>query len=229
VNPNPNPPPATRRPTDPQPPPAAPRPPTQVDGEEAGYSGAVGWGVALIAGGTLWLLSLLGLPIRLELVLPIALVVIGGLLLLGGRWIARGGLIGLGVVVAVVALVVSTTPAATSFTAGERVHTVTDVAELEPSYGLGAGSLTVDLRGLELPEGTTELTVDVAMGELIVLAPPDVAVTGEGRAAMGEVSTSEDSRGGIAPRLTWSQPGDEDGRVLDLDLRVGLGSIEVDR
>lgn len=182
----------------------------------------------MIAAGTLWLLSLAGVPILWELVLPVALVVIGILLLAGGR-IARSGLIGLGVVVTVVALAVSVTPAGVPVSAGDRTHTVTDVADLESHYRLGAGSLTVDLRDVELPEGTTELTAEVGMGELIVRVPPAVTVEGEGRVAMGEVLAFEDTRGGIAPTLTFTEPGHETGRVLILDLQVGLGSIEVDR
>lgn len=189
----------------------------------------VGWGLALIAAGSLWLLSLAGVPMRWDLVLPGALVVIGVLLLTGGRWTVRSGLIGLGVVVAVLALAIAVRPATPSISAGDRTYAVTDLADLDETYRLGAGSLTLDLRELELPEGTTELTGEVGMGELVVHVPPDVTIDGEGRVGLGEVVAFEQSRGGIAPMLAFTEPGDESDRVLELELRVGLGSIEVVR
>jgi hypothetical protein len=137
----------------------------------------------------LWLLSLTGVTIAREIVLALAMIAIGVLLLAGGRLIARSGLIGLGVVTGVLALALSVTPESMLFSAGDRTHTVTDIADLDANYRLGAGSLTIDLRGLELPAGTTEVTAGVSMGELIIHVPPEATVEGEGRAAPGEVVT----------------------------------------
>ncbi len=207
-------------------------PPAQGASGDAGGPGPqplIGWGLALIGAGTLWLLSLAGVSIPWAIVLPVTMITIGVLLLAGGRLIARSGLIGLGVVVTVVALVVSVTPTAVSVSAGDRAHTVTELDDLDSEYRLGAGSLTIDLRSLELPAGTTELTAGVSMGELIIHVPPEVTVEGDGRVAMGEVVAFGASRGGIAPTLTFADPGGAPDRVLVLDLRVGLGSIEVER
>ena len=214
-----------------EPPPLSPAPDrASRDPAETGSGGGrpIGWGLVLIAAGVLWLLSLAGVPIRWELVLPIALVAVGTLLLLGGRWSAHGGLIGLGVVLAVTAFVVATSPAAPSVSAGDRTHRVTDVADLESAYTLGAGTLTLDLRELELPDGTTEVAAGVTMGELVVWVPADVTVEGEGSVVMGEVAAFGRSASDITPRLALAEPGDAD-RVLVLDLRVTLGRIEVTR
>lgn len=200
----------------------------KLDAPSSAGGRPIGWGLVLIAAGALWLLSLAGVPIRWELVLPIALVVVGALLLVGGRWSAHGGLIGLGIVLAVAAFVVAASPAAPSVSAGDRTYRVSDVAELDPAYTLGAGTITLDLRELELPHGTTEVAAGVTMGELVVRVPADVTVEGEGRVVMGDVAAFDRSNSGVTPRLVLAEQGDAD-RVLVLDLSVTLGRIEVTR
>jgi hypothetical protein len=58
--------------------------------------GRVGWALALIGAGVLRLLHLAGVAIVWELVLPVAVVVIGVVLLAGGRRVERSGLSGWG-------------------------------------------------------------------------------------------------------------------------------------
>lgn len=217
------------------PPPAPAPPPPDARGESGDRDRPappggrpIGLGLLLVAAGALWLVSLAGVPIRWDLVLPIALVVVGALLLVGGRWTARGGLIGLGVVLAIVALIGSVAPPAPSISAGDRTYTVSDLADLDPTYTLGAGTLTLDLRELDLPPGATEVSVGVSMGELIVRVPEGVSVDGEASVVMGDVGAFGRSSSGITPHLDLAEPGDAD-RELALDLRVILGRIEVTR
>lgn len=215
--------------TTPPPPPADRRPDGPAGAGSGPASRPVGWALALIGAGVLWLLHLAGVSIAWELVLPIVVVAIGLILLTGGRHVAHSGLIGLGIVLTVIALMLSVTPIQPSITAGDRTHTVTDMAELESSYNLGAGTLTVDLRDLELPDGTTELAAMVSMGELIVRVPDGVAVTGTGHTLAGEVDAFGRTTAGVAPRPNLTEPGVDDAPVLDLELRTGLGRIEVTR
>lgn len=189
----------------------------------------VGWALALIGAGVLWLLHLAGVPIEWQLVLPAAIIVIGLVLLTGGRRVARSGLIGLGIVLTAVALVLSVTPMQVSVTAGDRTHAVTEIAELQSSYSLGAGTLTLDLRDLELPAGTTELAASVSMGELVVRVPEGVTVTGTGQVLAGEINAFGRTTAGVSPRRTLNEAGGDDAPVLELDVRTGLGRIEVTR
>lgn len=216
--------------TTPPPPPPEDRVPGETRGAGPRAAGRpIGWGLGLIGAGFLWLASLAGVRIDWQLVLPIAVIVIGVVLLGGGRYVARSGLIGLGIVLTAIALVISESPMQVSMSAGDRTHAVTDVAELEPSYSLGAGTLTLDLRELEFPPGTTELDASVSMGELVVRVPDDVTVTGTGQTIAGEIHGFGRTTAGIAPRRTLDEAGVDDGPVLDLELRTGLGRIEVSR
>jgi len=202
-----------------------PGPPTDPDRR----TGPIGWALALIGAGVLWLLHLAGVAIPWELVLPIGIIAIGVALLIGGRHVARSGLLGLGIVLTAIAIVVALTPMSLSFSAGDRNYTVSDVADLEPSYSLGAGTMTLDLRDLELPPGKTELSASVSMGELVVRVPEDVTVTGTGHTVAGEVVSFGRTAAGIAPRRALDELGGEDAPILELELRTGLGRIEVTR
>lgn len=216
----------------PPPPPSPPDdgvPAEPPGGQSPPTARPLGLGLALIGAGIVWLLHLVGVQMDWQLVLPVAMIAIGLVLLVGGRHVARGGLIGLGIVLTLVALVMSVTPMPFSVTAGDRTHTITDAGQLESSYRLGAGTLTLDLRDLELPPGTTELDASVSMGELIVRVPEDVTVTGSGHMIAGEVVGFGRTIAGVAPRRVLDEPGVEDGPVLDLQLRTGLGRIEVTR
>ena len=215
--------------TPPPPPPERRLPEEPPGGQPRPTARPFGWALALIGAGVLWLLALAGVPIDWQLVAPIAIITIGVVLLAGGRSVARSGLIGLGIVLTVIALVMSVTPMQLSISAGDRIHTVTDVTELEASYRLGAGTLTLDLRDLELPAGTTELDASVSMGELVVRVPDGVTVTGTGQTIAGEVVGFGRTTAGFAPRRTLDEAGVGDSPVLDLQLRTGFGRIEVTR
>lgn len=202
--------------------------PTPTRAPQPGHRRPVGLGLALIAVGVLWMLSLAGVDLRWEIVVPIALVGVGLLVLFSPIWGGGDGLVGVGIVLAILALVLAV-PSPAAFSAGERSIAVSDVADLEDRYGLGAGTMTLDLRELELPTGTTEVRAGINLGELVVLVPPEVTIAGEARVAMGEVERFGRSSGGIAPRVELTAPGDDPERILELDLRVGLGQIEVRR
>jgi hypothetical protein len=216
-----------------EPPPGYPDPPPASGGRPdpgRDRGRALGWGLALIAAGTLWLLTLTGVDVRWELVLPIALIGIG-LLLLARPRDEGGGLIGLGILVLVLGLFQPGVPSASSFTAGDRTHTVTDVAELEDAYALGAGSLVLDLRDLDVSDGPVEVSGRVTFGELIVRVPEDVHVRGDARVAFGEVAHFDRADGGINPSVELDQPptSPAGNGELELDLRVAFGQIEVQR
>jgi hypothetical protein len=188
----------------------------------------VGWGIALIAAGVLWILRTLGVPIAWEMILPAGVIVIGIAILAGVRGALRSGLVGLGAVLAIVAVIAMAVPSFT-FTAGDRALSVDRVEDVESTYEHGAGVLRLDLSGLELPEGTTEISARVNFGELVVIVPPDATVTGTASVRIGEVSTFGRTAAGFAPSEEFAETGQETARVLELDLEVGFGRVEVRR
>lgn len=188
--------------------------------------------VLLIGAGVVWGLALLGVPIRWDLVLPVVLIVIGGLLLLSRR-VASGGLIGLGIVVLVASLLVAPLSLTTGDDIGERREVVTEVSDLDDESSLGIGSLTLDLTGLDLEDGqVVSVTASVGIGELRVLVPDGVTVTGEARAGIGAVQGTEGDRGGLgvtADLEDVAEIADPGAAVVDLDVQVGIGQVVVTR
>ncbi|WFB08920.1 PspC domain-containing protein [Streptomyces sp. LX-29] len=104
-------------------------------------------------------------------------------------------------------------------------------------YELGTGVGTLRLTGLGLREGqTAAVTAEVGAGRLAVVVPPDVTVELEVEVGLGDISLPEDTEGDIdvAPgeeaRVTLKPAdGREPRGTLELDLKVGLGQVEVDR
>ena len=188
----------------------------------------VGWGVALVTIGMVWLLLALDVAVPWDLVLPGALIAIGLLVLVGGRRLGGEWAINLGIWVGIVALLVAFVPGVPDLSVGERDLTYTGLDELPDEHALGVGSMTIDLRALELPIGTTELRAGVSVGELRVVLPEDVAISGRAEVAIGEITQPGSSRGGLGRSLEW-EASPEDERVLQLELGVGVGRIEVRR
>jgi predicted membrane protein len=112
---------------------------------------------------------------------------------------------------------------------GDRVHRPTSMAELDGRYELGAGNLQLDLRGLELPAGTTEVSASVGAGEVTVWVPADVAVEVEAGTGAGDLDILGRRSNGLGPRVSHSVPGDGGDARLVLDLSAGVGSVEVRR
>jgi hypothetical protein len=208
--------------TDPQPPPPAER-------RDRLAPGRLALGVLLLLLGGAWLLEVLDLAdIRWQTLLASAVAAIGAVLLLTARRRSTDGLIGLGIVLSVALVVVSSLPSV-PFTGGvgDRDVRVERIAELAPSYELGAGTLTLDLRDLALPVGATEVSASVGTGDLRVRVPREVTVEVAARTGAGNLDVLGERREGLAPQLDVRSTGGRS--TLVLDLSVGLGSIEVTR
>jgi hypothetical protein len=187
----------------------------------------IGLGLALVGAGAAWLVSALGLRIPWAVVLPVALIAVGVLVVIGGRWAADGGLVGLGVALAIATLLLSLLPGTPSLAVGDRTIAVPAGSAPEDDYGIAVGTLTVDLSDAVLPEGTTRVTVEVLVGEVEVVVPRDVRVVGTAGALLGQVEALGAEREGVGPRVDLDTG--SGARVLELDVRVLLGSVEVRR
>jgi hypothetical protein len=186
-------------------------------------------GLVLIAIGSLWLMHVLGVPIVWTILLPVAVVLVGLAVLVGGRSPVTAGLVPLGVVLAIAAGIVTLLPGASSFEAGDRVLVVDDVADLQEVYELGAGQLTLDLRGLELPSGSTEVRVDVGLGDLRIRVPEEATVVVDARVTAGELLAFGTRVDGVGARRQVADAGREGAGTLEIEAQVGLGTLEVSR
>ena len=209
-------------------PPAGPAPPADRHGPAAA---TVLVGALLVLVGIGWLLDAAGVEVPWRAVLPAALIAVG-LACVAGAF--RGRQHALMVVGVALAVVLSLAAAADwdleiplGGGVGDRTERPTTPAELT-GYELGVGNLVVDLRQLQLPPGSTRVQARVGVGELAVEVPQGVSVAVVARSGLGQVQALDEEEGGLASRIdTVSEAGGD--RRLELDLRVGLGQVRVER
>jgi predicted membrane protein len=220
--------------TGPLPQPPAARPPEPPPHDRRGPAVAVVLvGALLVLVGIGWLLDANGVGVPWRAILPAALIAIG-LATVAGAF--RGRQEALMVVGVALTVVLSVAVAADWDLAvplaggvGDRNEQPVTPAELT-DYELGAGDFRLDLSRLEVPPGTTTVRARVGVGELTVDVPAGVAVEVDARAGVGNVRVFGREESGVGTHLEASdQGGAASDRRLVLDLRVGLGQVEVGR
>ncbi|GGT26851.1 PspC domain-containing protein [Streptomyces chromofuscus] len=111
------------------------------------------------------------------------------------------------------------------------------VADLKPKYDLGTGVGTLDLTRLNPAEGQTVSTdAEVGVGRLRVIVPPDVTVKADIDVGVGDIQLpgeqkqDVDVQPGRYREVTLApQSGAKGAGTVDLDLKVGVGQVEVTR
>ncbi len=197
-------------------------------------------GIALVVAGVLWALRVADVvTLTVTTILAAALLVIGAGLLVGSV-LGRGRMLILaGVVLAPLVIIGQAAP----FTAipggvwsidadhaGELRRAPTTLAELDPSYRLAAGTVRLDLTGLDLSGQAADLEVEVGAGRIRIIVPDDVEVHATASSGVGTVRLfGERTAGGLGagPVEASYEPDDPRGRI-DLDLATGVGEIRVD-
>jgi hypothetical protein len=97
-------------------------------------------------------------------------------------------------------------------------------------YTLAAGELILDLRGLPAEDLVDRVVdVNVGMGSARVLVDEDVAVLVNGSAGVGEVRLLGQTAAGMAPRLSRIDPEGATELFLELNVRAGIGEVDVRR
>lgn len=208
--------------------------PAPTDHRQLPEWGRLLWGMALVGAGVAWLLDAGGV-VEVTFTRLIAATLIGlGVLVPFIPEREHGGAVGLGVVLVVLALATTIAGPAVDLTvlrggAGDVAVAPTAAAQVRPAYEHGAGDMSVDLRGVAFPAGTTSTRVQLGAGDVQVLVPEDVTVQVDANAGVGEVVVAEQERAGVAPSFSGELAGTSSERVLELDIAVGFGRIEVTR
>jgi hypothetical protein len=219
------------------PPPAAPGPPPpHAQGlpaplpRHAPAAATVLVGTLLVLVGIAWLLDAAGVVVPWRAILPASLIAVG-LACVAGAFRGRQHAL---MVVGVALMVVLSLGVAADWDldlplagVGDRSERPMSPAQLR-EYELGVGNFELDLRQLQLPLGTTTVKARVGIGQLVVQVPQGVSVQVVASSGLGNVQVFGEEDGGIGSRIDASseQGGD---RHLELDARVGLGEVRVDR
>ena len=191
-------------------------------------------GVLLIGAGLAWLLYVLDIA-NLSLLHGLAAgLVIVGLGLLVAAWRGRAwSLVVLGALFASTIVLAEVIDVPFDAGNGDRRVVVDTRSELADTHELFAGGLTLDLSGAPLTDGTTTTEAAVGMGKLRVIVPRDANVEIDARVKAGNIAgdlAPTPDEGGIDLHETFNAGGGEEGGPdVRLELRVGIGELEVDR
>ncbi len=192
--------------------------------------GKIVFGTVLVASGIAWILDQAGVvDVTVVLVLPLLLASLGVALMVTSYDGPHVGLAIAGVLLTMVVVVGSVAPLdAFRGGIGERRYTPQVVEDLE-DYRLGIGSLEIDLTDLSLTTDT-ELTVEVGIGELILIVPAEMVLDLAADVDAGEVVLFDEVSSGTSVEVAFHSQGapDSDPR-LAVTLDAFIGSIKVER
>jgi phage shock protein PspC (stress-responsive transcriptional regulator) len=116
----------------------------------------------------------------------------------------------------------------------------TSSAQVHAHYRLAMGNLTVDLRNVVFPAGTTHVTATVGIGHVEVDVPAGPSVSVTAHSGVGQVQVFGHDDGGFSPARDVSSPGalgtldpaaggpGSAARIV-LDAEAGVGQVQVTR
>jgi hypothetical protein len=110
---------------------------------------------------------------------------------------------------------------------GERDYRPASAAQIRDRYELGMGSLTVDLRDTRLPDGPTDVTVDVGVGEGVIVVPENVCVASRADVGAGAVQIFDRESAGIDVNWEDTPPATRNVPVVVVHGDVGMGVLQV--
>ena len=204
------------------------------DVDRAGRILGIVFGCILISFGVGALLeNLQGITIDWLLVACSALIAVGALLVVTLGRVARGGLVAIGVILSVMLAPLSAANMVVGRDAfGDRFAQPANVTELQQRYEHAFGSMTIDLRNLAVPEGTTTVRAQSAFGSLTVFVPKDVAVEVVGETTFGNIEAlGQDLSAGPVQRHAGVRTPDynQASKRISLQVTSAFGSVEVIR
>jgi phage shock protein PspC (stress-responsive transcriptional regulator) len=171
-------------------------------------------------------------------VLGIGLLVVGiGLAVAavtGAGRASKGGLITLGVVLALGSVLASTVDfdASRHGTFGDRTFRPATAEQVRSTYDGGVGDLTIDLAGIDLAGRTSPVVtrIDAGIGDVDIVLPRDADVQVSVDSGIGDVDVfgEDNSTGYFAGSGTrpWSDDGEPD---VEITVHAGVGDVELSR
>ena len=207
------------------PPPPPPPPP-----RERSMLGRLTFSAVLLVVGVLLAIRAGTDALAITVIPAAALLTVGIGLLFGAVYGRSRWLILLGVVLTLATAVTAVADSAADDGIGVRKWAPQSVSQVQPSYQLGIGEATLDLREVSpAPGERLVIEAGVGIGELRVMAPSDanLEITGETTAGAVWMPGGGSLEGLNEGPFKHFQAGSTAAGTIELDLRVGLGSLWV--
>jgi predicted membrane protein len=194
-----------------------------------GRSQFVVGGILLLVGG-LWLLERLDwIDLTVTAVLAIATALIGVALMVLSREGSHPGLIVMGTVLGLLALVTAAAPfEGFQGEFGDRNVIIDNADDIGASYSVAMGTLTIDLSQIGEMTSSRHLSAAVGTGELLILVPEDIHVVVDARMGAGQIVLFDETVDGVGLDRSYETAGLDGMSQLVLDLEVFAGRLEVD-
>ena len=187
-------------------------------------------GLLLAAAGLLALLGVLGVDIPWDIALAVGAITVGAAVAAGPLLHVRtGGLFLVGVLLAALAVFVSTVDIRFEGSVGDKTVSPATASDLDRKYDIAAGQLVLDLRGTDLPPGETHVEANVGFGELTIRVPANTDLEIDASAGAGDVEVLGRSVEGWNQELHVNALSPGSASQLVLDAHVGLGSVTIRR
>jgi hypothetical protein len=215
------------------PPPSPPRPP-----RDPSFLVPLTLSVGAVAVGVLLILGASGQLDVTAADLFAAALLATGLGLMTATWFGRGrALIPVGIVLALGLVIAATVNVPLRGGIGSRNVTAASISDLQANYQLGVGRQDIDLDDLLLAGHTAHVKARLGVGQLFISVPDNVKVVVHAHAGAGQTDVFDVQQNGTnIDHTTTAAAGlqQDTGRPqqmgeLDLDVRVGVGDIEVVR
>lgn len=184
--------------------------------------------LALIATGvgTLGIIDVSGTAVPSAAYPALALALTGAMLVLGAFWGRAGGLVLIGLMLAVGTLAAT----ATDNYDGERlVFAPTSSTAVSNSYNLDAGRLLVDLSAVTDVDGLDgrEISVDGGVGDIVVIVPDGMDVTVDASTGIGDVTVFDQHQEGLDVNQDGFLSGGNDVPDMRITIDLGVGQVTV--
>ena len=187
-------------------------------------------GLALIAGGFAWLADAAGYSVPWQILLPIALMVVGLLLTAGLSGSGDGALFALGLVLLI--LIMSSTADVVDQVGPSSVretHRITRISQLQEPIQQGAGTLAIDLTNLSI-RTDADFEASVGVGRLLIRLPPHLPVSIKAEVGSGYIEIFGEESRGLNIEQSFEDGDFQRARArLTLTLEANIGQIRVER
>lgn len=112
---------------------------------------------------------------------------------------------------------------------GDTTFAPNSAEQVRPSYGVGAGTLTLDLTRLPPNSPAVATSVNVGVGSARIMLPPNADVDAHCVAGLGDVDCLGQHTSGHSHAIDVHNTGGPGGAQIKLNVQAGTGNVEVTR
>lgn len=187
----------------------------------------IGGGLVILVG-TGWLIDLTtDVSVGWQMLVPLALMLVGIGIMLGAQNQNVSGLVGLGVVLTILTVMISTVGSVGPWNGtGRTVERPEVLADVSDNYDHGVGDYTLDLSRVTF---TTDrvISVDLGIGASRIIVPENATVIVHAETGIGELTVFGERADGVG--LSMDRTSGDGEPTIEINADLGIGELEIRR